>query len=193
MEIQITNLRKQFDQHILFDHLSHTFNTGITCITGHSGCGKTTLLRIIMELEHADAGSIRGTEGVKFGAVFQEDRLFDNLSCLRNVQLTASKTYDKQRIIELLESIGISDPYQKAGSLSGGMHRRVAFARAIAAPHDVLILDEPFTGIDQSTKEELFTHIRAEGQHRIVILVTHNKKDADDLGAEILNIPGITT
>ena len=101
---------------------------------GKSGLGKTTLLRILMGLEKYDAGSIEGMENKKISAVFQEDRLCENLSAVTNVAIVCEKNVTLQEIRKELENIGLSGSTEKpVKELSGGMKRRVAIIRSIMA------------------------------------------------------------
>ena len=144
--IELQNISKSFDGVSVLDNISVKIpDSGIFAICGASGSGKTTLMRIILGLEQPDSGNISGLEGKKTAVVFQNDRLLPWLSALDNVAAVCSK----ERAKEMLEKVELSDALnKKPAELSGGMCRRVALARALAFDADILLLDEPFKGLD---------------------------------------------
>lgn len=144
-------------------------------VSGISGIGKTTLLRLLMGLETPDCGRISGISGVRFAPVFQEDRLVEHWSALENVGLMCP---DAARVREILSGLlpGAS-LQQPVCTLSGGMRRRVALARALAAESDVLVLDEPFTGLDAAAAERAAQVIAAYRGGRTVIAVSHGMEE----------------
>ena len=186
MDIVLSGVCKSFGEKVVLDRFSHRFPEGeISCMLGPSGCGKTTLLRIISGLTEMDSGEIAGNR-VKFSMVFQEDRLFDNLSAEKNVLLTAKAGFDRKDAQDLLAELGIHEPGAKVSAFSGGMRRRVAIARALAADYDVLLLDEAFTGLDGETRIRCLETIKKMTARRTVICVTHAPEDAALLGGHIL-------
>lgn len=144
-------------------------------VSGISGIGKTTLLRLLMGLETPDCGRISGIPGVRFAPVFQEDRLVEHWSALENVGLVCP---DAARVREILTGLlpGAS-LQQPVRTLSGGMRRRVALARALAAESDVLVLDEPFTGLDAAAAERAAQVIAAYRDGRTVVAVSHGMEE----------------
>lgn len=187
MAIELLDLRKSYGELTVFANFNHTFPEGrASCVLGPSGRGKTTLLRMIAGLEAPDSGEIRGIEGKRIGMVFQEDRLFENLTAERNVLLTARPGFTREDARRLLAELGLDARSAPAREYSGGMRRRVAIARALAAEWDVLLLDEPFAGLDEGTKERVVEAIRRHSAGRTVICVTHGADDAAKLDAEAL-------
>ena len=149
MKLQICDLCKQFDGVPVLDHVSMELESGhIYCLTAPSGKGKTTLFRILMGLETADSGQLY-MERVPIGAVFQEDRLCESFSAVDNVLMTSpssvSRAEARRELMELLPEEVLDRP---AATLSGGQKRRVAICRALCASSELLILDEPFTGLE---------------------------------------------
>ena len=144
-------------------------------VSGISGIGKTTLLRLLMGLEQPDTGRISGISGVRFAPVFQEDRLVEHWSALDNVRLVCP---DAARVREILTGLlpGAS-LQQPVRTLSGGMRRRVALARALAAESDILVLDEPFTGLDPAAAERAAQVIAAYRGGRTVVAVSHGMEE----------------
>ena len=160
----------------------------MTAIMGKSGRGKTTLLRIILGLEKYE-GNIQGIEKKKIVAVFQEDRLCENLSAVTNVSIVCGKNIDKRTIKEELESIGLSGSVEKpVKELSGGMKRRVAIVRSIMADSDIVVFDEPFKGLDTETKKRVIAYIKKKLANKTSIIVTHNIDEALALNSKIINM-----
>lgn len=173
--IKVTGLSKSYNGKNVFADLTFEIkDTGITVISGASGKGKTTLARILAGLEKSYGGEIRGIENKKISLMFQEDRLFEHLSALENVSLVCSekKAQDILKYLELENSIHL-----KPSQLSGGMCRRVALARAISFEGDILILDEPFKGLDITLKEKAFDLIKNYSKNHCVILISHDENE----------------
>ncbi len=149
---------------------------------GESGCGKTTLLRLILGLEAVQQGKIIKDKNLKPSAVFQENRLLPFKTALQNITLVGA---DKETAIENLNALGLSDSINKPVSeLSGGMKRRVAIARALSVPFDYLILDEAFTGLDKQNIETSVKQILKIAKDKAIILVSHSPFEAELLGAK---------
>ena len=162
---------------------SHEFpDPGVTCLTGPSGCGKTTVLRLLAGLEKPASGSIQNVPA-RVSMMFQEDRLLPWATVEENVRLVQ----DTADAAKWLDAVGLSDVRADLpDALSGGMQRRVALARALAAPSDLLLLDEPFTGLDRALVESLSALIREIAEQKPVIMVTHNAEEIELLGAATL-------
>lgn len=184
MDIIVKNLCKSYDHNQVLDHFSCTFREKkMTCIMGKSGIGKSTLLSILMGLEKADDGTVSGMEHQKISAIFQENRLFENLDAVTNIHITTGKT--KEEIAGFLKKMGLDDVAGKPVSeYSGGMKRRVAIARALLAEYDILIMDEPLQGLDAETKEKVATVIKTQTAGKTVLFVTHDEKEAEFFEAE---------
>ncbi len=173
--LEIKNLVKTYGDNTVIGGISLTVpGSGIHGIFGPSGCGKTTLLRLIAGLEKADSGEITGTQGKKIAFVFQEDRLIPACTALRNVSLV-SDVETAKRYLKLLHLENDTEKYP--GEMSGGMCRRVAIARALAYGGDILILDEPFKGIEKDLKEEVQGIVREYAKTRPVLFVTHDEDE----------------
>ena len=144
---------KKYGEKTVIENLNAEIpDRGITGIFGPSGSGKTTLLRIICGLDSPDSGRVTGTEDVRFSLVFQEDRLLESCTALKNVDIVS----DREKAEYWLGKTGLGDSFDKYPSqLSGGMRRRVALARAFAFDGDILVLDEPFNGIEEETKKQI--------------------------------------
>jgi len=188
---EISGLTKSFrlaDRVVdVFDGLDFTQRDGITVVLGASGCGKTTLLRLIAGMDTPDAGTVRIRGTGSIGMVFQEPRLMPWLTTVQNIRFGLGRdAYDTQRLIELTGLTGFEKalPHQ----LSGGMQQRVALARALANRSALVLMDEPFAALDHLTRErmqdELLALQRAEGMN--VLFVTHSIDEALYLGDRIV-------
>ncbi|MGN0643032.1 MAG: ATP-binding cassette domain-containing protein [Huintestinicola sp.] len=162
-------------------------NGGVTWIMGVSGCGKTTLLRIIAGLEEYE-GSITDMPKGKISMAFQEDRLFEELSPLENCLLAGGKRGSK--CSEMLMAAGLSeeDIKRPSGQLSGGMKRRTAIVRALCADFGLLLLDEPFGGLDGMTKAQTAELVIRECRGKTIIAVTHDPEDIKLIGGNIIRL-----
>ena len=177
VNIVLTDISKAFGEKQVLSHFSCTIPAGSSwAVMAPSGRGKTTLLRLILGLEKPDAGTISGVPREK-AAVFQEDRLISHLSPEKNIAMVASK-WGNPEIKELLTALGLADCLGiPVSRLSGGQSRRVSLARALAAEGALLALDEPFTGLDEQTRQQAAQVIRQYRRGRTLILITHNEMD----------------
>ena len=162
-------------------------DAGITALRGPSGCGKTTLLRVLAGLQKPQAGTASLPGPVSL--LFQEDRLLPGLDAEGNLRFALGAAYDGGKAAELLGVLGLGDVGGKAvRDYSGGMRRWLALARALLFPCDILLLDEPFTGLDPENRRRAAERVRRSGAGKIVFVVTHEASDAEALEAEILRI-----
>lgn len=173
-------------QHIFLDLTLDLPLDGITVLLGKSGCGKTTLLRLIANLEAPDAGKITFLKGgapyqPKIGMVFQESRLFPWMDVAENI-FVSRETFSPEEAIPYLELVGLDarDLHSKPDALSGGMAHRVAIARALAFEPDVLLMDEPFAALDYFTRMNLQQRLLEIQQKTgtAIIFVTHHVDEA---------------
>jgi NitT/TauT family transport system ATP-binding protein len=187
MTIAFQRVTKKYGDITVFEDWSDTFEEGKTwVITGASGKGKTTFLRLLMGLEQPDAGVITGVRDKRFSCVFQEDRLLENRTVFHNIRLPQieqkAEAEEIRKIAEDLASIGLEGcGDRKVKDLSGGMKRRTAILRALRAPADILVFDEASRGLDEENRKKTMARIR-EGIHgRTVFWVTHDERDLQDL------------
>lgn len=180
MSIRITNLTKRFGDHVLFENLNLDLPAGqVVALTGRSGCGKTTLLRMITGLDKDYTGTITGVPD-KISFMFQEDRLLPWYDARRNLEYVLRDVMDKEAMAaaveSMIEAVGLKGhEHKKPDELSGGMQRRVAMARAFLYPADLLVMDEPFKGFDAALTEELVALFERLyiGSGKTVLLVLH--------------------
>lgn len=183
--IRIMNLEKSFGGERVLRDFSATLLPGkMTALMAPSGGGKTTLLRILMGLEQPDGGSIEGLRGLRLSAVFQENRLCMALDPVANIRLV-NPELSREEVVQALEAVGLGESISKrTRELSGGMCRRVAILRALMARYDLLLLDEPFQGLDQKTKRLVMEDTRRRCEGRTVLFVTHDPSELERMGVE---------
>lgn len=182
-EIKISALSKGYSNHIVFENFHCSFHPQKwNCIVGPSGAGKTTLLRILMGLEDYQ-GKITGIEAKKFSCVFQENRLCEGFTGVDNVKMVVNKKINPQTILYDLKQLGLAEYANlPVSQYSGGMKRRLAIARALITEYDILILDEPFRELDQSTYQRVLSYVEKKAIGKTVILSTHNPYEIKRFG-----------
>jgi NitT/TauT family transport system ATP-binding protein len=188
MSISIESLTKKFGNQTLFDGIDLSIKEGgITALIGGSGCGKTTLLRMICGLDKDYTGQIFGVPD-QISFLFQEDRLLPWYNVKKNIEFVLRDVMEKERIAnvvsQIIKDVQLDGHEEKLPSaLSGGMQRRVAMARAFCYPTDLLLMDEPFKGFDLKLNLELITlfHKLYADSGKTVILVAHEMELIDRL------------
>ena len=193
MAIKIDNISKRFDTAEVFSGCSSSFRDGaVSCLIGPSGCGKTTLLNIVAGLLEPDSGTVSGFEGRSVSYAFQEPRLLpwkrvaDNVDFVLDRSMT--QTERDARVTKWLDMVHMGDSARLWPSqLSGGMARRASLARTFATEADVLLLDEPFSGIDMAVKARIMESLKRvwAASGTTVILVTHDVDEALAVGDEL--------
>ena len=180
--IECRDLCLSFEGRVILNKVSFSLpDAGVFALMGSSGIGKSSLLKILSGLLAPDSGTIRGLDNLRVGILFQEDRLLPWHTALKNVMLAMEHPSQEEARI-LLDALEIGDSADAYPAvLSGGMKRRAALARAIAFSPDVLLLDEPFTGIDEQIKGRISPFIQKSAP--LIIFSTHNLQDADMMGA----------
>ena len=187
MEIGVTHVWKTYGQTAVLRDVSFTAGARPVCLTAPSGAGKTTLLRILLGLEQPDRGEVLAPPGTRGSAVFQEDRLLEHLDARDNLRFVLGAV--SPEALSLLEALGLGDVGGKAvAEYSGGMRRRLALARALLAPCDALVLDEPFTGLDPEIRARCWEQVRRYTAGKSVGLASHDPADARALEAEIFRL-----
>ncbi|MCM1164546.1 MAG: ATP-binding cassette domain-containing protein [Lachnospiraceae bacterium] len=188
--LKAVNITKKFADNTVLDNFTHDFPEGkVTAVLGRSGCGKSTLLNILMGLLKPDSGEVVRGENMRIGAVFQEDRLCENLTVSANIRLVTGKRYTKAQIAAELAEVGLGDCADKpVRELSGGMKRRTALLRALLAEYDALFLDEPFKGLDEETKRAVIAYCRRKTAGKTVVFVTHDREECAALADEITEL-----
>lgn len=188
--IRAVDIRKAFGDNIVLEGFSHDFSEGkVTAVLGKSGCGKSTLLNILMGLQKPDSGEIIQPESCRISAVFQENRLCENLTASANIRLVTGKRFSREQIASELAAVGLAGCEDKpVRTLSGGMKRRTALIRALLAEYDFLFLDEPFKGLDTDTKLVVMNYCKEKINGKTVILVTHDMDECEFFAHEIVRL-----
>ena len=189
-------LRKSFDK-VLFDDFNLELQSGeIIAITGPSGCGKTTLLRCICGLEDLDEGRIvlddrdityTLAEERGIGLIFQRPVLYPHLDVKGNLKL-GSQDCDVSATLAEVDLIGFEN--RRVETLSGGEGQRIALARALLAKPSLLLLDEPFSSLDEELSDKLLSDVRGllKARNCPAILVTHNHDVAKKFADSVISI-----
>ena len=182
MDILMEKINKSYgDKEVLRDFTTKFEEGTVTFITGESGIGKTSIIRILMRLESYQSGRISGLEGKKISVVFQDDCLCDKLSLDKNLSMVIDGQQGKEQDLDrLLDLFGLEGyRYKRVAELSGGMKRRLAILRAILYPHNLMILDEPFKGLDEENKKLVMGQLAKGMVDKTAIIVTHDKTEID--------------
>lgn len=179
--LRIEHLVKKYGEKPVIENLSlHVEKGEKVALIAPSGCGKTTLLRLICRLEAPDQGRIV-TEG-DGACVFQNARA-SLFPCARLLDNVAMVTHGKKEEAEKwLEEVGLRGEEGKyPDEISGGMAQRVVIARALAADRPILYFDEPFKGLDVEAKKQLYNCILRAAHGKTLLLITHDEEDANAL------------
>lgn len=185
--MKLININKCFGDKIVLNN----FNLDIkdkesVALMGESGCGKTTILRIIANLEPINSGEIIDKKACH-SMVFQEDRLVETATVLDNIILTCNKS--QKDIKDALKAVGLeNNMYDRVETLSGGMKRRVSIVRAVLSSSDICLMDEPLTGLDEDNKKQTIEFIKREMNGKTLIVVTHDKEEAKLLADRIVEL-----
>ena len=190
--LSLTNLCKIYAGKIALAPTTLTFaEHSFTCIVGQSGCGKTTLLRLLANLESPTDGNISLPEKQRIGIVFQEPRLMPWLTVAENITFADSSApgKNKERLQKLLQQLELTEAAKLYPSqLSGGMAQRVSLGRTLYYDPDIILMDEPFSALDYFTRRSLqLTLLQLYMEMRKTILfVTHDVEEAVLLGDRVL-------
>lgn len=195
-EIQLTDISFKYGNTSIFSHYSRTFGQGrIYGLTAPSGYGKTTLLHLIGSILTPQNGCIRFTQPGNIATVFQKPELLDPLTVTENIAFPLATFADKETALghtsallrEMeLEDLGNRHPYE----LSFGQQQRVAIARALAYPASLLLMDEPFKGLDERLSRHIAGYIRKRqaDNSQTIIFTSHNAKELDQMADEIIQL-----
>lgn len=197
MGIEFENLSKQFDgQTVLNGFNLRLKSQGIHCLFGPSGCGKTTLLNLLSGVLKPDAGAVHLGDHERLAYVFQEDRLLPWCTVYENVAFVLQDLPEAivcervSHVLRLVELWHVKD--QLPSALSGGMKQRVALARAFAYSSTILVMDEPFKGLDLGIKKMLMDYVRQYQRETSnqVIFITHDVEEALYIATDIYLMKG---
>ena len=202
--LEVKNLSRSFGNLTVVDKISFQIFSGqVACLLGPSGCGKSTTLRMIAGVEKPSSGQIFVDEVLtsdanfqvppearSIGLMFQDFALFPHLNVQQNVYfgLAGSKEFKEKRSLDLLERVGLAHlAFNYPHSLSGGEQQRIALIRALAPQPKIMLMDEPFSGLDDRLRDEVrdetFNLLRSEDA--AVLMVTHDPQEAMKVADEI--------
>lgn len=183
--IALRGVTRRFGDEVVLDHLDlDLVEGGITVLMGPNGSGKTTVARLLLGLAAPDEGTVSGVAGLRQAAVFQEDRLCEQLTAVGNVRLVLDRGARAATVQAELRRVGLDGEslVKPARDLSGGQRRRVAIVRALMADADLVVLDEPFKGLDAEAKTLVMAYVRERCQGRTTLLITHDPAEAEWFG-----------
>ena len=203
-KISVINLNKKYNGQIVLEDISFDIKEGeFISILGASGCGKTTLLKILIGIEKADTGLIL-KDGVditnnlpsqrSMGLVFQNYALFPNMNVWNNVAYALKahhvpKEEIKKRVNDVLATVGLTDfANKKPGKMSGGQQQRVAIARTLAMNPDIILFDEPMAALDADIRMSLRKELKElqKKLNKTMIYVTHDQEEAFSMSDRII-------
>ena len=188
--IALRGVTRRFGEQVVLDGLDLTLPAGkMTALMGPNASGKTTVARLLLGLDVPDAGAVEGLDGLRCAAVFQEDRLCGHLSAVDNLRLVLAHA-DWPRVGDELARVGLGGEAltKPVRELSGGQRRRVAIARAMIVDADLVVLDEPFTGLDVDVKPLVLAYVEERTVGRTAMLITHDRAEAKALGARVVTL-----
>ncbi|NLL59382.1 MAG: ABC transporter ATP-binding protein [Tissierellia bacterium] len=194
--MKLIDVTKRFDDLILLKDFDISFEKNkITCLFGPSGVGKTTIANIVAGIVPPDKGFVEGVDNSLFSYVFQEPRLLKWYNVYENIDFVLKDVYEQEKRVEIINNylemveLGRYKNY-KIDALSGGMAQRVSLARAFAYPSHILIMDEPFKGLDFKLRNEMISLFKRmwEASQRTVVFITHDVEEAIDLSHVIYTL-----
>ena len=191
--VEIKNLHKRYGPLTVLENFDLAFpQKGVVALLGPSGSGKTTLLRMIAGLERPTSGGVTLPAGARVSMVFQEDRLIPGMSARENILAALPSGGESEaKADRMLAACALSHAAHKLPrELSGGMQRRVAIGRALAFGGEILLLDEPFKGLDPAVREEVIQIVLAGRGEGLTLLVTHSREEAERCADQIYNFAG---
>ncbi len=208
--LELKNISKSIDGKVILNNISFTLQKGqCLCLFGPSGCGKTTLLKLIAGFVQPDKGEILINKNLvsnnkltikpykrNINMVFQDLALWPHMTVYGNLEFVLNsskknklnKKEKKEKIKELLQLINLKNYDKKyPNQLSGGEKQRIAIARSLIIKSDILLLDEPFSNLDQGLKTELLNIIKLkkDKSNLTIVFVTHDLKAAEFLSDKI--------
>jgi len=185
--IKLTSVCKSFDARAVLRDFSLDIAEGErVCLKGVSGCGKTTVIRLLAGLETPDSGSVELSGDPQVSMVFQENRLLPWKTALENITVAGA---DEHTAMAWLERLGLDGEQHKLpAELSGGMRRRVAIARALANPGQLYLLDEPIQGLDDGTAGRALEEMSRALEGRTVVLVSHDDEEIAALAQRVVEM-----
>ena len=188
--IALHDVTVRYGAQVVLDRVSLELPTGTTtALTGPNGVGKTTTVRVLLGLVRPSSGRVSGLDTCTRAAAFQEDRLCEQLSAAANVRLVLPRSAGSA-VEDGLRAVGLDEAawHVRVRALSGGQRRRVALVRALLPPADLVVLDEPFVGIDAASRDAVLAWTRERLAGRTALVVTHDPAEVAALGATLVRL-----
>ena len=191
--IAVSSVTVRYGEHAVLSDFSLALPPGsVTAVLGPNGSGKTTLGRVVLGLTAPSAGTVLGVCGLRRAAVFQDNRLVEHLTAVGNVRLVLPRSVPRSSIAAALREVGLDSATlaKPVRALSGGQRRRVAVVRGLLPEAELVVLDEPFTGLDADARVLTLDWARARLAGRTAVLITHDPAEAAYFGAGVVRLPG---
>ncbi|HFI0618229.1 TPA: ABC transporter ATP-binding protein [Streptococcus suis] len=198
--ITLENISKNYDEKQILKSISLKAADGQTlAVVGESGCGKTTLLRIIAGLEKSDTGTIE-IDGIQMNEnvdpherniamVFQDATLWNHMTVKRNITFGMKKV-EESKVLDIAKAFGIDTLLNRyPEEISGGQAKRVSLVRALVSDKSILLLDEPLSNLDKETREEVLAYMKNNvcGK-KTMLYVTHDENEVTYLDCEVIRL-----
>jgi len=180
--IQFKNVTKSIKGKEVLSNINCKFNRGnVYLISGHNGCGKTMLLRVISGLLKADSGKVINDENVQFGLIIENPKFMEDESVLYNLKFLANirNIIDEDKILETLDKVNLLNVKKdKVKKLSLGMKQRLAIAQALMEDPEIILLDEPFNALDEENFNNIIKLLDEEKKkNKTIIIAAHGFKN----------------
>ena len=195
-KLQLKDICFSYGEEQIIKNLNLTVERGKPVVLlGRSGIGKTTLLKLILNFIKPDSGEIFGVdEKTRISVMYQEDRLFPQLTVYKNLKLV-KKDFSRKEAEKLMRELNLEEKVldKLPAELSGGMRRRIALARCLIFPSELVLMDEPFQGLDSETRASCLNAVKKYTAGRPVLIISHEIQDAAVLEAEIVRMEEISS
>lgn len=185
--LKLEELSFSYGDKVIFENINLELpSRGIVALMGASGCGKSTLFSVIAGVLSPTSGRVTA-DGI-LSISFQEPRLLPHMTAEENICFVLGKREDAHEISKkILADVGLADSADKYPSeLSGGMQKRVSLARALAYGGDIILLDEPFTGVDEERKKELTALVKRTAENALVLMTSHDRAEVEACADRII-------
>ena len=193
-KIKITDLSFSYGYKKVIQNLSLEISSEKpVLLLGESGIGKTTLMRLLLGFLKPDSGKIEGIDrNTRIAVMYQEDRLFPQLSVYKNLKLV-KKDLSREQTTDILSELRLDKEIldKLPAELSGGMRRRIALIRALIFDAVLLLLDEPFQGLDTENRKYALAAVKKYSEGRPMLVISHEPSDAEALGAKLFKFEEI--
>lgn len=180
--IQLLNITKRIKGKMVLDDISLTLENGkMYLLSGHNGCGKTMLLRMVCGLIQPTQGEIKNSENYSYGVMIETPSFLENETALFNMKYLAAinKKINEEKINESLKMVNLlKKKNDKVKTFSLGMKQRLGICQAIMEEPDVLLLDEPFNALDEKSYQEIFGILKKEAEKgKLVVIAAHSVEE----------------